>query len=200
MNITKSIYLALLVCLFASESGFATQISTTWSEDGDAGQSVATAQVVSGSGALETVLGEYDGYQDVDFYLLNLIGGSFSATTHSHADTMVFLWDALGNPLLFNDDYPSCCNSYIVGSFSAGQYILGISTFSNGYGDHHADSGWYTHNNSYVYQYSIAVTGASFTLSVPESSVPESSVPEPGTLALLGLGLVGMAARRRKTV
>ena len=40
-----------------------------------------------------------------------------------------------------------------------------------------------------------ATPGVSFVFAV---AVPSQSVPEPGTLALLGLGLVGMAARRRK--
>lgn len=47
-----------------------------------------------------------------------------------------------------------------------------------------------------------ANTGFSYTLDtlVYGDAAAVQSVPEPGTLALLGLGLVGMAARRRKKV
>jgi hypothetical protein len=36
------------------------------------------------------------------------------------------------------------------------------------------------------------------TLLQPEASQPDASVPEPGTVALLAIGLAGIAARRRK--
>lgn len=173
--------IALLISLLAlAPSAFA----LSFTELGDAGQTVATAQN-TGSGTLDSISGNFTDGNDVDFFSIYLDGSAFSATVSSGTDPMLFLWDSSGNPLLFNDDYFGL-QSFIGGTFSAGNYILGISQFANGYGLHQADSGWA--GSSYGFAtYTINLGGAQAT-----------GVPDGGsTLALLGLALGGIAWVRR---
>ncbi len=166
--------IALLVSLLAiAPSAFA----ISFTEIGDAGQSVATAQN-TGGGILDSISGTFTSGNDVDLYNIYLSGGSFSATMSSNTDPMLFLWDSAGNPLLFNDDWFGL-QSYLSSTLSAGNYILGVSQFSWGYGLHHAD----TWDSGYVYH-----GEASYTIqlqNVEGAGVPDSAA----TLGLLGFAL-----------
>lgn len=79
-----------------------------FNEAGDAGESLSTAQVISGSSPLESITGTLSGFNDpADLFQLFLTGGkTFSATTVGNAsfDTRLFLFDGKGFGVYFNDD------------------------------------------------------------------------------------------------
>ena len=188
----------IAVCLaLAAGNSFAIQIGTTWSEDGNAGRTVATAQDTTGAGLPTAINGRYASPDDVDFFKIVLAAGNFSANTYANGisleDTMLFLWDSAGNPLLFNDDVnPFSYSSEISGFIlTPGTYILGISAANGGWlhlADEDFDGDELDSPDAYYpVQYSIVLSSG--------SSVPDSGA----TWFLLGLSAIGLAAIRRKT-
>ncbi len=81
-----------------------------WLESGDAPDSIADAQMPSGSGTLGSIAGSLSGTADADLYLITICDpGSFSATTVGGTtfDSQLFLFSLDGSPVTFNDDDPS---------------------------------------------------------------------------------------------
>ncbi|NJN56897.1 MAG: PEP-CTERM sorting domain-containing protein [Leptolyngbyaceae cyanobacterium SL_5_9] len=112
----------------------------TFTEVDDAGESLSTAQVIpSGSSLLESISGTLSGFDDpADLFQISLTSGqSFFASTVSGADfdTRLFLFDADGVGIYFNDDSSSgTLQSTLPANSSftptqSGIYYLGISGF-----------------------------------------------------------------------
>jgi hypothetical protein len=190
-----------------------TASAQTWVEMGDAGQDgVGAAQATVGSGALDTITGTVG--LDVDLFQIRITDvAGFSASTIGGAgfDTQLFLFAADGTGITENDDsggLQSLINSDgLLGSgATAGIYYLALTSFNNqpidgdglgmfgfstwpGSGDQRMPStmgslvSW-DGSGFEEGDYSIRLTGA------------EYSVPAPASLALLGLG--GLAAARRR--
>jgi hypothetical protein len=99
----------------------------------DAGQSLATANVTSGSGAITTITGRLVTTGDADLYQIRITDvGSFTATVAggSSGDTNLSLFDASGVALAFNNNDPNGgTGSRLTNMFvpSAGLYYLAIS-------------------------------------------------------------------------
>jgi hypothetical protein len=112
----------------------------TFTEIDDAGESLGTAQIIpSGSSLLESISGTLFGFDDpADLFQISLTSGqSFFASTVGGADfdTRLFLFDAEGFGVYFNDDSSSStlqstlpANSSFTPTQS-GTYYLGISGF-----------------------------------------------------------------------
>lgn len=184
-----------------------------WNESGDAGQDgIGAAQATVGAGALSAIVGSID--TDVDLYQIRITDiAGFTASTIGGAsfDTQLFLFAADGTGITENDDsggLQSLINSDgLIGSGSTpGIYYLAVSRFNNdprgtdtlamfgfttwpGSGDQRMPSSTaalasWSGTSSTAGDYRIELTGA------------EYSVPAPASLALLGLG--GLAAARRR--
>jgi hypothetical protein len=89
----------------------ATAASTTWAEVGDAGQTIATAQVTLGSrsDSLTLITGSISAASDHDLFEIFINGGAmFSATTVLQPgtldDTQLFLFNSAGIGVYANDD------------------------------------------------------------------------------------------------
>ena len=81
-----------------------------WSESGDAGETLSTTQVTSGSGSLDAISGSYLS-EDADLFCIRVMDWSaFSATTVGGAgslDTQLFLFTRAGMGIAANDDSAS---------------------------------------------------------------------------------------------
>lgn len=166
-----------------------------YTEVGDAGQTMATAQVTSGSGPLSSINGMLASqYNDSDMFRIHLDGGAFSATTVGSyvGDPMLHLYDISGTRLLFDDD------SYQNGSWTlqslisssniaAGDYFLAISRYSNGY----------LYNDASMWSEANYVGDTAYTITLAGASLAEP-VPEPSTFLLFGAGLAGVAFLKRR--
>jgi PEP-CTERM motif len=194
---------------FAAPAG-----ATPWTESGDAGDLVGTAQVTVGTGALTSIDGAIASYMS-DLYLIHIDDPTaFSASTVGGAgfDTQLFLFDSTGVGVYANDDSSGLQSTLPAGNANGptavGDYLLGISSwdrdpvnvgglvfpttpFSGVLGPNNLDplTGW-SSTGSFNGTYSIALTGTSFAQA--------TSVPEPGTALLMGAGLLGLVLLRRR--
>ena len=118
----------------------------TFTETGDAGQTVATAQSTgSGSSPLTSISGSLDSTYDADLFRIYISNPStFSATTLNAAtdaslDTELFLLTATGAGIAANNDDQSGfyldstlpAGNALYANLSAGYYLLGISNSGN---------------------------------------------------------------------
>jgi hypothetical protein len=107
-----------------------------WQEAGDAA-ALPPGQTTAGAGGLLRIFGSVRDTIDADLYAIRITDPpNFSATTAGGVDedTQIFLFDAAGNGLAFNDDRPAVStvfsrltNAYVP---AGGNYYLGVSEFS----------------------------------------------------------------------
>lgn len=186
-----------------------------WLEVGDAGELLGTAQTVSGVGPLTSISGAIAVDRDRDLYRIYIpAGGGFSAATASAGgDPQLFLFTAAGLGIMSDDDSGPGLESALplghplISTLPAGYYYLAISEFDDdptsvggeifgegslqgpsGPGGASPLSGWFADGAADTWTYTITLTGAQFAAAVPSPAVP----------ALLGIGLLGLAASRRR--
>lgn len=110
----------------------------TYHEVGDAGQLPGTAQVVGGTGALDSIVGSILNRSDADVFRIYIAdAAAFSATVSAgtNFDSQLFLFDSAGRGLFYNDQSAggnqwAGLTGFAASDFSAGNYLLGISRWS----------------------------------------------------------------------
>lgn len=208
----RFVFVALgLACASASTA-------QTYFESGDAGALPASAQIVSGSGALSSLNGILDP-GDVDMFGIRITGGgTFSATSLASGigNPQLFLFTSAGLGVYANDDIPADFQprlpaGHALTPTAPGLYYLAISRFNadpisagefifpdtttpivvgpTGASGHLPVTGWTPSPLFLPGSYSISLTGAEFASAV---------IPEPQTYALLLAGLVLILVRRKK--
>ncbi len=201
----------------------------TFTEVDDAGESLSTAQVIpSGPSLLKSISGTLSGFDDpADLFQIFLTAGkSFFASTVGGADfdTRLFLFDADGFGVYFNDDSSGTLQSTLPANSpftptQSGIYYLGISGFDynpvNAAGERifpsladfpvdvpaeniftgvFGPTGPGGNAPLAGFDGAILNSGGSYTITLTEAE----SVPEPSSiLALLFVGASGAALRLR---
>lgn len=125
-------------------AGQVNHTGSTASTDGDAGETLASANITNGSGALTTITGTLAAIQrpqpdlstlrslDADIYAINItLPTQFTATTNT-GDTVLALFDWQGRGVAFNDnrtDSTTALQSRLAGipGLTEGTYYLAIS-------------------------------------------------------------------------
>jgi hypothetical protein len=199
VRFTKSAGLFGAVLIILSATFLAPQVaqSATWSEVGDAGELLGSAQDTMGGGALTTISGTLATLSpdDIDLYRIAVTdSSSFSVSVFADLtgddDVSLYLWDAAGSEIL-KDDFPFFNPG--LGSFAgpSGIYYVGISLYATTpiySGDPAALDSW--NRNPAPAQtgdYTLTLTGAA-----------ASVVPIPSVAWLFGSALFALAGAARK--
>lgn len=191
-------------CVVASAAFTGMQANAaTWTETGDAGELVGTAQSTVGFGALTLISGSLidlgEELDDIDLYRITILDpDAFSVITSASLsvdnDAMLFVFDAAGNLVFFNDDSVGFLPGIDAGDLTgnpAGSYLLGINLFFT-LPTSDPLAGWDRDPDPFqTGPYDLTLTGAGF-------DSDGTAVPEPATLALLGAGLAGIGFLRRR--
>ena len=178
-----------------------------FTEVGDAGDLVATAQQLGpGTTQIDGILDR----RDADLFGFYWGGGSLTIdTVGSTFDTQLFLFDAVGNGIWGNDDAIAFAGAAAIvdPALAAGSYLIGISGFNHDPNDASGSVMFQSFPFEPQYgpnpgvgplaQWSGFGGGGDYQINF-SSPVGPAPVAEPGTLALLGLGLLGLAASRRR--
>jgi hypothetical protein len=105
----------------------------TWVEHNDAGELPAVAQVTTGRGPLNQIIGSLT-TGDTDLYQIQICDpASFSATTigGTYLDTQLFLFDATGHGVTFNDEEDGPSSQSLITSTnippSGGTFYLAVT-------------------------------------------------------------------------
>jgi hypothetical protein len=199
-----------LVALLLAPKLFATTIS--WTEVGDAGGTPNTAQTPIGSGALDMIIGNLSPATDTDVFRVYVPNPSlFSITMNGTAlsgdhDTELYVLDATGK-LVFNDDdggpgFLSQMNAGALNGAPGGIYLIAYNLFSSVPTNSQLDPviGWTV--NPFQAQTGtvrLNLTGVEFAPTVTGSDVSSQAVPEPSSIVLLGIGVLGLMQKLRRS-
>jgi hypothetical protein len=176
----------------------------TFNEVGDAGELLATANVASVAGPLTAISGTLidlgGGTDDVDLYQILISNpGAFSVTVNANLsvdnDTRLFLFDAAGSLVLFDEDSGGgFLPQFDAGDLSGspGVYYLGFSLFETTPAlSGNVLTGWNRAATPFqTGPYTLTLTGAGSISTV---------IPEPGSVVLFSIVLLGtlpMVSRR----
>jgi PEP-CTERM motif-containing protein len=205
-----TIALCLAVTLFATR---ASAVPVTWNESGDAGNTPGTAQTPIGTGQLDIIIATLSPATDTDvfriyipnpdIFALNMIGTALTPYEALGNDTEVYVLNEVGN-LVFNHDGADLAqvNAGQLAGMPAGVYLIAYNLFSSVPTNSQLNPviGWdvnpYKSQTGTVY---LNLTGAEFVAAPIERAEVAQAVPEPSSVLLLGLGLIGIARRFKKT-
>lgn len=181
--------------VLATSAAFALPVS----ESGDAGSFIGSAQLIGGN--VTSISGATGGNDREDLYRFNWGGGLFQASTNGsfgssrNFDTMLFLFGGNGLFITANDDSAGGLGSFISATLGAGEYLLGISGFSNDALNVSGQEFRFGGTGTLVNWQGGGSVG-SYTIGI--NAPTANAVPEPASLALVGLGIFGLAAKRRR--
>ncbi|MHB1351877.1 MAG: PEP-CTERM sorting domain-containing protein [Thiobacillus sp.] len=167
-------------------------------ESGDASDVLAAAQRATDA-TIQGTIGQGD--QGDVFKLIFGSAGTLTVNATGAIDSQIGLFAAGFNPLVGDDDAGASLDAFFSYGIAAGTYYLGIGDYAtvalNG-----SNATWFMNGLAPAgfgpvlqIRNASSISAGSYTLAL--AMPPANGVPEPGTKALFGLGLLGVASLRR---